>query len=578
MSTQGNIIVLKFGSSVLQRDNDLPHAVHEIYRHWRAGSQVLVVVSAVGDTTDELLGRAQSICQEPDENALAILLATGEATASALLALAIQKAGLPVRVLNATQAGLRTSGSSLDAELQAIDVARLQSELRHGIVVLPGFVGRDENDNSTLLGRGGSDFTAVFVAHELGARCILLKDVTGLYPSDPARVTSNPPQFAEVTCKTASRVAGTLVQPKAISYVESRSTRVTVMSTGASSGTEIGSTVDRIARTSPSVKPLEVALLGCGTVGGGVYQRILELPEMFTLTGVAVRDAARPRQPPVSRGLLTEEAKTLIEEACDVVVELIGGIELPNQLVTRALRLGRHIVTANKALLAEQEEHLQGIARENNVSLRSSASVGGAMPAREAIERAKTNGPIRSISGVLNGTTNFILDELVRGTNFQEAIASAQRLGLAEANPTLDLNGTDSAQKLVILAREAFGVSLPLRTVEREGLEGVNLKWLRAAYERGHLVRLVASCERSRDGLVAKVAPVELPPKHELALAKSADNRLLVELESGETFCVSGAGAGRWPTTEAVIADLMELRRELTQRDRMAILEGKRVA
>lgn len=558
-----DIVVLKFGSSVLQSEEDLPHAVHEIYRHWRAGSQVLAVVSALGDTTNQLLARAQSLCEEPDANAVATLLSTGEATTSALLVLSLQKAGIPATVLNATQAGLRTTGGVLDAELQSADVERLRSELKQGVVVLPGFIGRDEHGGTTLLGRGGSDFTAVFVAAHLGGRCILLKDVAGVYTSDPARAATPPPRFAEVTYETACCVASTIVQPKAVRFAASRKVRFTATSVGASSGTEVGAPLDRIARPHFEQAPLEVALLGCGTVGGGVYEQLSQLPESFTITGVGVRNRTRERVPHVPQHLRTEDIELLVGAARDVVVELIGGINPAFELITRALRSGRHVVTANKALIAEKGEALQALADANGVTLRFSAAVGGALPALETIEQAKLRAPIRAISGVLNGTCNFILDQLAAGAEFSDAIVAAQRCRYAEADPTLDLDGTDAAQKLILLARSAFGVSLPLESIRREGIQRLNSKTLKASREQGSTMRLIASCHRTNTGLIAQVAPTELPITHPLASVRGAQNRLAIELENGETFTVSGTGAGRWPTTEAVIADLLDLRREV---------------
>src|ERR1051325_10543263 len=194
---QTEIVVLKFGSSVLRSEKDLPRAVHEIYRAWRGGAQVLAVVSAFRNATDELLKRAEPVSERPDASALAALLATGEATASAMLCIALGKAGIPAKILDPAQAGLRTEGGTLDGELIAVDVVRLKRELRQAVVVMPGFVGRCENGYTTLLGRGGSDFTAVFLATELDARCVLVKDVDGLYASDPAKPGAHRLRFAE---------------------------------------------------------------------------------------------------------------------------------------------------------------------------------------------------------------------------------------------------------------------------------------------------------------------------------------------------------------------------------------------
>jgi homoserine dehydrogenase len=563
--TAANIVVLKFGSSVLRTESDLPRVVHEIYRHWRGGSQVLVVVSAIGNTTDRLLGQAKAICTEPEESALAMLLATGEAKASALLGIALHRAGIPAKVLDPAQAGLRTIGDGLDSEVVAVDVARLRAELERSAVVLPGFTGRNEEGDTTLLGRGGSDLSAVFVAHQLNARCILLKDVDGLYTSDPTRVgAARPLRFRHVKYETALRVGGAIVQGKAVRLAAECGRPFEITCIGASSGTQIGSDVDLVDGSETAPKRLRVALLGCGTVGGGVYERLTALPELFEVIGVAVRDLSRARVPRVPENLLTIDADELIANPSDVVVELIGGTERASVLAHRALQLGRHVVTANKALIAAEGERLQTVANANGVTLRASAAVGGAMPALEAIGDARATGVISAFHGVLNGTTNFVLDQIAHGEELQNAIRAAQRAGYAEADPTLDLDGTDAAQKLILLARAAFDILLPLAKISRRGIEHLSTEVLREVRKRSCTIRLVGSCRSSTAGLKARVAPIELPIDHPFARLKGAENGLIIETESGARPMVRGTGAGRWPTTEAVIADLFAIRCELS--------------
>ena len=186
MKQKAKVTVLKFGSSVLRSEADLPSAVHEIYRHWREGAQVIAVVSAFGDTTDQLMRRAESVCAEPDKSVLASLLATGEVAASALLTLALNKVGISARLLDEVQAKLRTVSGAFDAIPVSVDAARLLGESQRAVVVFPGFIGRDETGNRTILGRGGSDLTALFLAHQMKAKCVLIKDVDGLYTRDPA--------------------------------------------------------------------------------------------------------------------------------------------------------------------------------------------------------------------------------------------------------------------------------------------------------------------------------------------------------------------------------------------------------
>lgn len=492
------ITVLKFGSSALRSESDLPLAVHEIYREWRAGRRVLAVVSAFGSTADDLLERAQQLGLPPQREGLAALLATGESASAALLTLALDRSGIPVTLLDSSQTGLVTQGDPLDADPVAVDADSLARELERAVVVVPGFSGRDALGRPNLLGHGGAERTARFLARRLGASCRLLDGAEGLH---------------------ASRRRA----------------------------------------------PLRVALLGCGTVGGGVLARLLARPALFRVTGVAVREPGRVRSPAVPRRLLTDDPAALLERDSDVVVELLGGSEPARGLISWALHLGRHVVTANKALLADDLETLNERAGRRGGSLRFSASVGGALPALETVRRAAASGPVRSVAGVLNGTCNFVLDRLAEGSSFAAAVKLARDAGYAEADPTLDLDGSDSAQKLSLLAREAFGEPLPWRGISRRGIDGLDGRAVAEAARRGRRVRLVASCERGPDGLRASVQPLELPPDHPLARPRGAGNALAVELQSGEVLSLEGRGAGRWPTTEAVLADLHDLAAEAVQ-------------
>ena len=541
---QKQIIVLKFGSSVLCDAKDLPTAVHEIYRWWREGFQVVAVVSAFGNTTNELSRRAHLVCDQPDEALVAQLLATGEAASSALLGLALSRTGIPACVFDAEQAGLATDGPTLDANLVSVDGAALHEALRNNVVVLPGFVGKSSAGQTTLLGRGGSDLTALFLAQRLGGVCRLIKDVDGLYTSDP-NAGASAARFARVSYATAVRVGGSVVQRKAIEFAEGHRLKFTVSTVASGCATEVGPYVDSIALADVKTEPLRVVLLGCGTVGGGVYQRLAALPEFFEVVGVGTRD--------------TTKLDALFENPVDVVIELLGGEEPARSLITKALRSGCNVVTANKALLATDLASLQKLAAFNGVSLKYSAAVGGVLPALETIELARREGPIHSISGVLNGTTNFILDHLAQGDSLNDAIASAKQQGYAESDPQLDLDGTDAAQKLILLARAAFDVNLPLSSIHKRGIEKVK--------DKVRITRLVAECRREGDGLTASVSPVELPLDHPLASVSGVENRLLIESESGKCWEISGHGAGRWPTTEAVLADLFDLRRQLISRE-----------
>ena len=316
--------------------------------------------------------------------------------------------------------------------------------------------------------------TALFIAQRLGAVCRLIKDVDGLYTTDPnSTIGPSATRFARVSYATAARVGGAVVQLKAIDFAERHRLRFVVSSAGSTRATEIGPYADSIALSDLQVQPLRVALLGCGTVGGGVYQRLAALPEIFHIVGVGARNIERADVP---IKLITTHLEELIAEPVDVVIELLGGDEPARTLTSKTLRLGRHVVTANKSLLADHFATLQRLASSNGVTLKYSAAVGGVLPALETVSRARRLGPLHSISGVLNGTTNFILDRLANGSDLDDAVSAAQKNGYAERDSQLDLNGTDAAQKLILLARAAFDVDLPLSSIEKQGIQNLNAK------------------------------------------------------------------------------------------------------
>jgi len=557
MENNTNIVVLKFGSSVLRSEKDLPSAVHEIYRWFRQGHQVVAVVSAFGDTTDELNRRAQEVCEQPDDALVAALLATGETASSALLGLSLNRAGIAATVLDAQRAGLRTEGATLDANLVSVDAENVIAALRSHVVVLPGFVGQAQTGQTTLLGRGGSDLTALFLAKSLGGYCRLIKDVDGLYTSDPNSKTGQPAcRFSQISYETAERVGGAVVQLKAIKFAKEHGVSFGVSSVGSNRSTEVGALVDRIDAEVQGDRRLRVALLGCGTVGGGVFKRLAALPHLFEVVGVGVRNVDRAIELDVPVRLITTNLDKLIERPCDVVIELLGGLEPARALVTRALQLGRDVVTANKSLLATELTRLERLAAVNGGRIRYSAAVGGVAPALETVRRVRSFGELKSITGILNGTTNFILNEHGKGRTFEEAVQLAQQLGYAESDPTVDLDGTDAAQKLILLAREAFGIELPFGSIKRKGIDETTV-----SHSARH-IKFIAHCKKSNGRVEASVAPVEIEPTDLLSSVNGVSNCLVIEDAEGKTWTASGQGAGRWPTTEAVIADLLDLRCE----------------
>lgn len=573
------IIVLKFGGSVLRDEQDLSTAVHEIYRWIRQGHRVVAVVSALEGTTDALITKARTYADSSDtlhQGAYATLLATGEQTSAALLGLAIDRAGIPVEVLDAASVNLRTSGTTIDAFPASIDARGILSTLdRVPVVVLPGFIGRDAEGRTTLLGRGGSDLTALFVAERLinaragsdplhcGVRCRLVKDVDGLYEFDPAdhRQSTRPGRYETVHWDGALALDGGIVQHKAVRYATERGLAFEVGAVLADRVTTVGDVPTALVTedAQPSANRARIALLGCGTVGLGVYRRLIGLPEHFEIVRVCVRDVDKAAASGVARSLLTTDALEAAGCDCDLVIETIGGTNTARDAIERALRAGRNVVTANKAIIAAHGDELRELAATTGAALRFCAAVGGATPAIEAVARTAERDDIVEIVGVINGTTNFVLGRVESGESFGEAVRRAQAAGFAEADPSRDLDGRDAGDKLCVLAREAWGVTLDPACVEREALSAASIERARAAQGPGHLLRHVARVTRAPDGSIrAAVCLCLVDAADPLGRTVLEWNTLIIRAASGADLIVSGRGAGRWPTTESVIADVLE--------------------
>ncbi|MGH8204962.1 MAG: homoserine dehydrogenase, partial [Steroidobacteraceae bacterium] len=555
-----DVVVLKFGSSVLRSRGDLPAAVHEIYRWYRDGHRVVAVVSAIGSTTDSLLAEASLLQAEPEPGALAELLATGERAAAALLCIALDRAGVPARVADPREIRLSAVGSVLDSELAAVNQERLEELLEAApVLVLPGFFGHDAHGRLHLLGRGGSDVSAIFVAGATRARrCRLIKDVDGVYDRDPAASADQAAHLLSfVDYESAVERASQLVQPKAVRLLEKHAGSVEVAGLCQPYETLVGD-FETERRAMNPCPPARVLLLGLGTVGFGVYRRLEEFPRHFRIVGAFCRDLARHASAGVPAAQLIAAESKLASLEPDIVVDALPSEGPSHALVSRFLASGVHVVTANKALVASGARDLQRLAAGNGVALHYSATVGGSAPMIEAIERSADAGEIHAIAGILNGTSNFILDRCTSGLSFGDATAEAQGRGFAEADPSDDLSGADAERKLRILARHAFGQELDV--VDREGLSGTGIARARQAARQGESLRQVARAWREHGRLHGEVRLVAVPAGHPLAGVRAEWNALQVTRANGATTTVTGRGAGRWPTTEAIVADLLRIR------------------
>ncbi|HEX8875881.1 MAG TPA: homoserine dehydrogenase [Phycisphaerales bacterium] len=554
-----SIVVLKFGSSILADERSLPIAVHEVYRHIRAGKKVVAVVSAMGCTTNKLLEQAARFGPSPDPVGVAALAAIGEAQSVGLLTLALDRAGVPANALDHAALGLRTHGPILDAKLDGIDVGRVRAALAdRPVLVVPGFLGRDDLGRTTLLGRGGSDFSALFIAAKLHCRCVLLKDVDGLYEADPSE---NPQarRFDSISYDDLLALPEGVVQHKAVRFAKEHGLVFGVGLVGQPVGSLVGPQATRLAAAKQEKAKLRVAFLGLGTVGLGVFQHVARLPEQFEVAAIGVKNVQKHIEAGIPQSLLSSDLDAVVDSVSDVIIETIGGLHPAKELILRALRAGKHVVTANKAVLAAFGDELFAAAKASNVSLVYSASVGGGVPVVESVRRSRDAAGVARIRGVLNGTTNFILGQLEKGREFDAAVKQAQQAGFAEADPSADLDGIDVANKLVVLAREAFGAVISVDSVAREGIRGVSARDVALARNEGKAIRLVGRLWRDAQRVHASVAPERVDLSDLLAQTRDEFNAVEIEQTNGEVVKLLGRGAGRWPTAESVFGDLFEL-------------------
>lgn len=325
------------------------------------------------------------------------------------------------------------------------------------------------------------------------------------------------------------------------------------------------------AKVTAPTRVLRVALLGCGTVGRQVAGTLLDKAEDLAakagchleLIGIAVRNVNKPREgiPPE---LLTDDAAGLVANGgADIVIELIGGIDPPRELIVSAINHGASVVTANKALLAAHGEEIYAAAEKNRVDIYFEAAVAGAIPIVRPLRESLVGDEIRSVMGIVNGTTNYILDKMTNDhQDFEEALATAQQLGYAEQDPTADVEGYDAAAKAAILAGLAFHSPVSGSDVFREGITSVSTADIEAARASDCVVKLLAIAKiDEHDRISVRVHPAMVPYSHPLAMVNGPYNAIFVEAANAGRLMFMGPGAGDSPTASAVTGDLVTVAR-----------------
>jgi homoserine dehydrogenase len=321
-------------------------------------------------------------------------------------------------------------------------------------------------------------------------------------------------------------------------------------------------------------KPINVGLLGIGTVGGGTFTVLARNREeisrragtAITMNMVADKDVAKAKALVAGQAAVTGDALDVVNNPdIDIVVELIGGTGIAKELILKAIANGKHVVTANKSLLAQHGNEIFAAAQKQEVTVAFEAAVGGGIPIIKSLREGLTANRIEWIAGIINGTSNFILSEMrEKGASFQDVLSEAQKLGYAEADPTFDIEGVDAAHKLTIMAAIGFGIPMQFGAAYIEGISKLTREDIRYAEELGYRIKLLGIAKRKQQGIELRVHPTLIPAKRLIANVEGVMNAILVKGDAVGQTMYYGAGAGAEPTASAVVADLVDVARMLT--------------
>jgi len=321
-------------------------------------------------------------------------------------------------------------------------------------------------------------------------------------------------------------------------------------------------------------KPVRVGIVGCGTVGTAVVEILLTQREklkekagvVIELSKVATRNWTKRRFFEVPEGLRTTDWREVVESS-DIVVELVGGVGVAKEVVEESLKRGKPVVTANKHLLAEYGKELSNLARENKTTLLFEGAVGGGIPLVKVLKETLVSNDVKEILGILNGTTNYILTKMEEeNLPFEEALKEAQERGYAEADPTFDIEGIDAAHKIAILANIAFGGFVNFNDVFVEGITNIDLLDIRLGKELGYKLKLLAVAKRRENGEIeVRVHPTFIPFENPLSNVDGVFNGILFKSDYLGKLKLQGAGAGAYPTATAVVQDIVQLAKQLSE-------------
>lgn len=560
-------IILKFGSSVLRSPEDLPRVVTEIYRYVREGRPVLAVVSAFDGETDRLIAQAVDYGLSPDHPCYARHVRLGEHASAKALQTRLQDINLSASTLTPDEMHLVASGPPNAALPVSVNRRVLQAALTLSqVVIVPGFSAVSAKGAPVLLGRGGSDLTALFLASrfpDTAAR--LIKDVDGLYTSDP-NTDPDALRYNEISWAKASRIAGVLIQPQAVVFAKDHSLIIEVARIGQVHGTRI-SRVNTRPRAGPERRPLRVALLGDGPIGQSIAQRLRAEPERYEVTAIVglLLDAAS--EAPLSDAQTSDTpisaAADLLKDRPDIVIEtgcLSAFAEtVPPLSLIEAINRDVHILTANKPTIAYHLQALQKQASQTDSLLRYESAVGRAAPILEVVKALRGSRRLVKIEGVLSLEMTLVMDAMSQGVSFEEALTAAREAGLTDEDPSSDFGAVDALSKAQIIAHTAF----PSRPIQIQACQTISDGIGAQRYCKSGQVKQLVTITPEANGVTISVVMKGRVLPDGLSSVLGEHCGAVLHFDTGDTHCVRVGDAKPVSIAERVLGDLGDIERTL---------------
>lgn len=544
-------VVLKFGSSVLMDLSSYQDVALEIYRWYREGYRIVAVVSAMGSTTDDLLAETRAEHRWADDAITANLLATGECVSAARLGLALDRFGMPSRVLEPGGLGLKTTGSVLDAKCERLETTQIHRALGRGqVAVVPGFVGQDESGNLTLLGRGGTDLSALFIAEALGADgCHLVKDVDGLYDLDPALHPDKAIQFEHANYRDVLALDEGIVQHKAVQFAQEKDRAFIVRALNRATGTRVYSGASQLLTQKVDTTPLKLAVFGDSAPLKCFLEYVKRFPQHFHIVCACEDSGIHWRH--------TASVTSLWKVKPQILVDLGQSNEASQIISATALEQGLGLLSTNAPFLAGTGVELGRLFHSQGLPFLVDAAVGGVLPVKETLGQLAGTGQVRVVEALLSWPAQFVLNRLLAGDSLEQASGKAGALGISQSELARAIEGQTSLHQFLICLNLGLDLGLLPSQIEVLSLNSFANQFGALGPDSDWQWRYLAQLNLDPNAIEARIHVRRLDSNHPLAMLPIDGIGVCTHLRNGQRIVLHGRDGHLRSRILAVIGSLM---------------------